>query len=422
MDVDGDEATKKDKESKEFYKTFWSLQNYFRVPSTLHSPENFAIMRKGVEAVLAKFKQLGDEQAPARGRQQNDRDRKRKYKADETSLLASLGGGIAGASKDGGGKGGDFIFPKFLTSRELFDLELRDSTFRRQILLQISIILQHLALLGPTEKAKTEKLKSHIAQQNEESDKTEAALKEEETRRLAEYNKLKPSSPKTEFPPYVLMTEKEKEEFRKEKGLAPVVGNKVKWNAAVDWGGQGAALTEEQEKWLLEARQRVTGSWEGTYPQGRQFYKTVATVVVHERNWINWKARGCDTFEERPFREMPGGDSQVKKPKFCETVTNQDTYGTPAMTQVWKLGAHEAGDFEMMQPGSNVPSFESFIDRMEDQLVPDTFTPKEGYAEGELLYNDELFVWRAYRAALRHNTNLFQGKDVGGLDSKNLGK
>ncbi|GAA5831967.1 hypothetical protein JCM11251_002767 [Rhodosporidiobolus azoricus] len=152
----------------QFYTTFWSLQQYFNNPHLLFtSPkldpaststssgaeDPFSTLHHGLLKTLSAF------------RAATKREKE-----------------LAGASKDekAGGKGKEnvvgevemkpvdavddpdateesleqYFFPKFLTSRNLLDLELADPSFRRQLLLQTLILLQYLLSLTPTSRAR----------------------------------------------------------------------------------------------------------------------------------------------------------------------------------------------------------------------------------------------------------------------------
>jgi THO complex subunit 1 len=51
-----------------------------------------------------------------------------------------------------------YFFPKFLTSRNLLELQIADSFFRRQILVQLLIVLQYLRGFSTTERLKALKV------------------------------------------------------------------------------------------------------------------------------------------------------------------------------------------------------------------------------------------------------------------------
>lgn len=113
------------------YPIFWSLQHAFSNPVRLFSEENFNDFKKGLEATLAKFKEVPKViQAPS---PEGKRGVKRKF-------------------DDGYDEFASTFNPKYLTSRDLFKLELSDLAFQRHILVQALILIDFI--LSLTEKSK----------------------------------------------------------------------------------------------------------------------------------------------------------------------------------------------------------------------------------------------------------------------------
>lgn len=113
------------------YPIFWSLQHAFSNPVRLFSEENFNDFKKGLEATLAKFKEVPKViQAPS---PEGKRGVKRKF-------------------DDGYDEFANTFNPKYLTSRDLFKLELSDLAFQRHILVQALILIDFI--LSLTEKSK----------------------------------------------------------------------------------------------------------------------------------------------------------------------------------------------------------------------------------------------------------------------------
>jgi THO complex subunit 1 len=123
--------------TNELYPIFWRLQRDFSDPIRLHDADNFASFKKGLGHTLTKFKKTTVVQT------RNDSDPKRgtKRKADDEM---TEGGAQDHFSEN--------YNPKYLTSRDLFDLELSDLSFQRHILVQAWILIDFL--LSLTEKAK----------------------------------------------------------------------------------------------------------------------------------------------------------------------------------------------------------------------------------------------------------------------------
>lgn len=123
-------------DSSELYPIFWRLQQYFSEPTRLFTASDFLEFRRGLAATITKFK----ETPTVAQTQTTERGTKRKLGAD------GLTNGHADDTL------ADTYNPKYLTSRDLFDLELSDLAFQRHILVQALILIDFL--LSLTDKAK----------------------------------------------------------------------------------------------------------------------------------------------------------------------------------------------------------------------------------------------------------------------------
>ncbi|KAL5120610.1 hypothetical protein ACEQ8H_001358 [Pleosporales sp. CAS-2024a] len=136
------------------YPVFWSLQHSFSNPPRLFEQDHFTHFQKSLEATLAKFKevpkviQAGDSER-RRGHNEQDSD-------DQDTFTNAYN-------------------PKYLTSRDLFKLELGDLAFQRHILVQALILLDFLLAL--TEKAKSKS----IYQKAQKAMQYNFTLREEDT-------------------------------------------------------------------------------------------------------------------------------------------------------------------------------------------------------------------------------------------------
>jgi len=118
------------------YPIFWRLQQDFSDPTRLFTADKFQSFKKGLAATLLKFKKTSTVQTRS---SESQRGTKRK----------TTSGDVIVETKD---QFADNYNPKYLTSRELFDLELSDLAFQRHILVQ-ALILIHF-LLSLTEQSK----------------------------------------------------------------------------------------------------------------------------------------------------------------------------------------------------------------------------------------------------------------------------
>ncbi|MCJ1431102.1 hypothetical protein MMC27_000453 [Xylographa pallens] len=126
------------------YPVFWSLQDYFSAPTRLFEATNMKSLRSSLEATLIQFKEVQKDvevRSSSRPPEENKRGKKRKRGGNGEETASSFN-------------------PKYLTSRDLFELEISDLAFRRHILVQALILIDFLLSLTPKSKAKTESMKN----------------------------------------------------------------------------------------------------------------------------------------------------------------------------------------------------------------------------------------------------------------------
>ncbi|KAF5634419.1 hypothetical protein F25303_8755 [Fusarium sp. NRRL 25303] len=120
------DAKKVDKEeplsTDELYPIFWSLQEYFSQPKKLFETTNLSSFKEGLAATMKVFQTVHND---------SRRSLKRKRESGEEDESSNT------------------FNPKYLTSKDLFDLEvISDLSFRRHILVQALIIMDFLISLS----------------------------------------------------------------------------------------------------------------------------------------------------------------------------------------------------------------------------------------------------------------------------------
>ncbi|XXH05182.1 hypothetical protein Hte_011607 [Hypoxylon texense] len=124
------------------YPVFWSLQHQFSQPTTLFDPAQLAKFKSGLEATMSAFETVDKLQRSTKGSDENKiTPQKRKHPEGDEDLRSSTNN------------------PKYLTSRDLFELEIGDLYFRRHILIQAFIVIDFLFSLTPQAKAKLANIK-----------------------------------------------------------------------------------------------------------------------------------------------------------------------------------------------------------------------------------------------------------------------
>jgi len=118
------------------YPIFWAMQSNFSCPTRLFQPENLTAFKESLSATLECFQKVHSNVSASTNRlDENKRGMKRKRS----------GAGLEFSNS---------VNTKYLTNRDLFDLEVHDIAFRRHILVQALISLDLLLSLTPAAKVK----------------------------------------------------------------------------------------------------------------------------------------------------------------------------------------------------------------------------------------------------------------------------
>ncbi|AEO69581.1 9488df5f-fb33-4ec4-854b-57beee312a39 [Thermothielavioides terrestris] len=149
MDVDSEPKPQKDKalDPDTLYPVFWSLQESFNQPKKLFDSGHFAAFKAGLEATMATFRSIKPEQ-PSRSKEKQDKP------------VEEMGPSLKRKRDDVDDELASGFNPKYLTSRDLFKLEISDLAFRRNILVQALIVMEFLLALSPKAKEKLASVKA----------------------------------------------------------------------------------------------------------------------------------------------------------------------------------------------------------------------------------------------------------------------
>ncbi|KAK4138178.1 hypothetical protein BT67DRAFT_437526 [Trichocladium antarcticum] len=188
MEVDSDGKPQQDNplDPDALYPIFWSLQESFNQPKKLFDAAQLAAFKAGLEATMATFRSIKAEQPSRTTREKLDRQ------SDEVNHTLKRKRDDVDDELDSG------FNPKYLTSRDLFKLEISDLAFRRNILVQAAIIMEFLHSLSPRAKEKLASVKAP----NKSVTYSDQQLSEDDTRwvvdmrdRIVDYLKLGPDGP-----------------------------------------------------------------------------------------------------------------------------------------------------------------------------------------------------------------------------------
>ncbi|KAF5312071.1 hypothetical protein D9619_002707 [Psilocybe cf. subviscida] len=137
MQVDSKKELTEEEKKEEVYNTFWSLQTWFAKPPLFANKDALGEFKDAVTKVIPIIKEATAKERAMMGSRTSNGAAvlKRKREPEEETNL------------------NEYFFAKFLTSPDLLDLEIADTHFRRQILFQLLVLLNHLLNFTPSAKA-----------------------------------------------------------------------------------------------------------------------------------------------------------------------------------------------------------------------------------------------------------------------------
>ncbi|KAI8148565.1 THO complex, subunit THOC1 [Fennellomyces sp. T-0311] len=155
-DVDADPNMSEDQ--KTFYKLFWSTRKYFTNPPIIFQKDAFDELRKGGDAILERFKQISNNEQAVSGDsgRATERTGAKRKNSDAMDIDSEENNDTAQKMLDEINR--DYQFPRLLSSRKLLELEIEDTRFRRNVIVQFLILFQYLSGFTQEEKDATQKL------------------------------------------------------------------------------------------------------------------------------------------------------------------------------------------------------------------------------------------------------------------------
>ncbi|KAG9255173.1 THO complex subunit 1 transcription elongation factor-domain-containing protein [Emericellopsis atlantica] len=221
----------------ELYDLFWPLQESFSQPLRLFEPANLKPFQRGVEETVKKFVALPSATSRSSTVDEPKSSLKRKREGLED------------------GEGAEAYNPRYLTSRDLFELEIGDLTFRRHILVQMLILLNFILSWTKEPKAKYDKM----------------------------------------IQPWI--------EAAKERTV--VDGPKVNHSLLYT-----KEFSEEDARWARETKDKIAEYMRKDVP-GKAFYRVIETVLARDKNWVYWKMASCPPIKRDPIDPKVWAEAQA---------------------------------------------------------------------------------------------------------------
>lgn len=269
----GAKKAQKALDSDSLYASFWSLQEYFSQPLKLFDPTHMTQFKNNLGATMKAFQAIhnGEGSQSSKSMENMRRDLKRRRE------------------EDGGDDGLATFNPKYLTSKDLFELEARpfgsllpdhkwlimtqmsDLSFRRYVLVQALIIIDFILSLTPEAKEK-----------------------------LAGINASNKS---------VMYNEQLDEE---------------NVNASPSAVARKPYTDYKQTKWANEMKTAIS-NYLKRGPEGPYFNRMVETVLARDKNWVYWKMFSCTPIQRDPvsaatFKESRGSAQRMATSKRLRTT------------------------------------------------------------------------------------------------------
>ncbi|PHH78526.1 hypothetical protein CDD80_6715 [Ophiocordyceps camponoti-rufipedis] len=309
------------------YAPFWSLQDSFSQPLKLFEAPHFARFKSNLEATMKAFQAIQNAEGPqsfksADGSKRDVRRRKEDEAEDE---------------------GPETFNPKYLTSKDLFELEIGDLSLRRHVLVQALIIIDFVLSLSPGMK---EKLSGGNAS-------NKAVL----------YN----------------------DQFEED-------------NVSQMHDRLEGILNKTQIKWANDMKTTISDYLKRGH-DGPYFYRMVETVLARDKNWISWKMASCPTIQREPVSWHTFSDTKTSAQRLATTKRLRPT-PLNAVNMDFLRDDNPSRDLSLRRDPSRyqLPDLDSFKQGIADDDF-DLATAKDDEARQKAAARKSSKTWRALRLA-----------------------
>ncbi|PNY27213.1 THO complex subunit 1 [Tolypocladium capitatum] len=222
------------------YPLFWSLQESFSQPLKLFDPAHFNKFKKSLDATMKAFQAIHKAEGSQSSKSVDNPRRNLKRKTDEEEGLDDIP---------------ETFNPKYLTSKDLFELEISDLSFRRHVLVQALVITDFILSMSTGAKEKL----ANISASNKS---------------VVYYDQLNEENVSI---------------------LPRARGTKL--------------INTEQTKWANEMKTTISDYLKRGL-DGPYFYRMVETVLARDKNWVFWKMASCPPIQREPVSSNAFNESR----------------------------------------------------------------------------------------------------------------
>ncbi|KAJ6444657.1 nuclear matrix protein [Purpureocillium lavendulum] len=324
------------------YPLFWSLQESFSQPLKLFEVAHFNKFKTSLDLTMKAFHAMTSGEGPTSLRASENMRRNLKRKKDEETEKVD--------------DTPETFNPKYLTSRDLFELEISDLSFRRHVLVQALIITDFILSMSAGAK---EKLANMVA--SNKSVMYGEQLNEENV---------------CDYPP----PEEE------------IVADEV------------------QTKWATEMKMTIS-DYLKRGPDGPYFYRMVETVLARDKNWVFWKMASCPPIQREPVSDESFNESKGTAQRMA---TNKRLRQTP----MGSVSMDFLRDDDRKLAMDNLQSAERYqlpdLDDLKRKIADDDFEismPTNEQTKAAAIAGKASKSWRALRIAARTKLAAFDKID-----------
>uniref|UniRef100_A0A915PS65 Death domain-containing protein n=1 Tax=Setaria digitata TaxID=48799 RepID=A0A915PS65_9BILA len=171
-------------------------------------------------------------------------------------------------------------------------------------------------------------------------------------------------------------------------------------------------LNDEQLRFIIESTERCFRLLRETHPKGPHFADAIKVILHREKEWSEWKNKGCLDYTQLADKEKP---SVFKKRPRNRYDPSKLDLGNPELTKLWNINPDMLSACEDSKRNF-IPKLVTFLEDPLDELDPEQLV-EEQYKS----VNNESFQWRASRLLMSQSTSYFQTPSKRNEVTANLG-
>ncbi|KAM3718372.1 THO complex subunit [Dirofilaria immitis] len=158
-------------------------------------------------------------------------------------------------------------------------------------------------------------------------------------------------------------------------------------------------LNDEQLRFIIESTERCFRLLRETHPKGLHFADTMKVILHREKEWSEWKNKGCLDYTQLADKEKPSVFK--KRPRNRYDPLKLDL-GNSELTKLWNINPDMLSACEDSRRNF-IPKLATFLEDPLDEMDPEQLV-EEQYKS----VNNESFQWRASRLLMSQSTSYFQ--------------